>query len=84
MPFVRHVETLAPKLVRVLLPEFLASLPNHFIRHLDPAIQHHFLDIPIVQGERVIDPDTVANNFAGKSMTGIHVIGIVNGVGPVR
>jgi hypothetical protein len=42
------------------------------------------LHIPVAQGERVIETDTVANNFAGESMTGIHEIGIVNGVESVR
>ena len=44
-----EVGTFAPKLVRVLLSEFLTPFPNRFIRHLDPAIQHHFLNVPVAQ-----------------------------------
>ncbi len=80
MPLISDERAFAAKLIGVLLSEFLAPLPNRFGGDFDPAIQHHFLDIPIAQGERVIEPDTVANNFAGESMTGVHEQGIVNRV----
>ena len=72
MPFIRDVGTLAPKLMGVLLSEFLAPLPDCFVGDFDPAIQHHLLDVPVAQGECVVQPDTVTNNFARKSMTGVH------------
>ncbi len=84
MPFIGEVRTFATKLIGVLLPEFLAPLPHRFIRHLDPAIQHHVLDLPIAQGKPVVEPNTVANNFAGESMTGVQGSAIVNGVESVR
>jgi hypothetical protein len=52
--------------------------------HLNPAIQYHFLDIAIAQGKGVVEPDTVAHNFAGESMTVAYGSAIVNRVEPVR
>jgi len=84
MPFVGDERAFAAKLIGVLLSEFLTPFPNCFIRHLDPTIEHHFLDIPVAQGERVIEPNTVAGDFAGESMTGVQGSAIVNRVKSVR
>jgi len=84
MPFVRHVWTLAPELIRILLSEFLAPLLNRFVSHFDAPIQHHFLDIPVAQGKGVIQPNTMANHFGRKSMTGIHEQEVATKVEPVR
>ena len=71
-------------LIGGLLSEFLAPFPNRFISDFDSPVQHHFLDIPIAQGKRVIEPDTVTNNFAGESMTGVHKEQVALTVEPVR
>jgi len=71
-------------LIGGLLSEFLAPFPNRFISDFDSPVQHHFLDIPIAQGKRVIEPDTVTNNLRRESMTRVHGSAIVNGVEPVR
>jgi DNA-binding LacI/PurR family transcriptional regulator len=70
MPFAREVRTVAPQLIGVLLPEFLAPFSNRFIRYFDAALEHHFLNIPVAQGKGVIKPDTVADNFALESDAG--------------
>ncbi|MBD2080177.1 hypothetical protein H6G01_09740 [Leptolyngbya sp. FACHB-17] len=67
-----------------VLPKLLAPFPNRFVRHRDAAVQHHLLDVPVAQGEGVVEPDTVADNFTGKLMAGIHGSGIVNRVQSVR
>jgi hypothetical protein len=36
------------------------------------GIEHHFLNIPVAELEGVIEPNAIANEFAGKMMTGIH------------
>lgn len=38
MPFVFNVPTFAPKLIRILLPEFLTPFSNCFVSHLNPSI----------------------------------------------
>lgn len=47
MPFVGDVRTLALHLIRVLLSEFLAPFSNRFVGHLNAAIEHLLLDIPV-------------------------------------
>jgi hypothetical protein len=84
MPFVCYIRTLASHLIRVLLPELLTPIPNYFIGHLNAAIQHHFLNVPVAQRKGVIQPNTVTDNFAQKSMTGIHEQEVAIKVGPVR
>ena len=78
MPFIVDERTFAAKLIHVLLSEFLTPFSNRFIGDLDSPIQHHFLDIPIAQGKGVVEPNTVADDFPGESMTGVHGLGIVN------
>ncbi len=84
MPSIGDVRTFAPKLIGILLPEFLTPLSNRLIRYFDPAIQHHFLDIPVAQRKGVVEPDTVADNFAEEAMTGVHGQGVALRVRPVR
>ena len=84
VPYITDERTFTTQLIGVLLFKFLAPLPNRFIRHLDAAIEHHFLNIPIAQGKGVIEPDTVTNNFAGESMTGVHKEQVALTVEPVR
>ncbi len=59
-------------LIRILLSEFLTPFPNRFVGYFNGTIQHHFLDIPIAQRKGIMQPNAIANNFAGESMTGIH------------
>jgi hypothetical protein len=82
MPFVRNIRAFALKLIRVLLSELLTPFPNRFVGHFDAPIQHHFLDIPVAQWKGVIQPNTMANNFGRKSMTGIHEQEVANKVEP--
>ncbi len=80
MPFICDVKAVAPKLICILLSEFLAPFPNRFVRHLNPAMQHHFLNVSVAQGESVVEPDTVTDDFAGKTMPGVHGQAVANKV----
>ena len=82
MSFISNVRTFPTKLIGLLLPEFLAPLPNRFIGDFDAAIQHYLLNVPLAQRKGVVEPDTAANNFAGEAMTGVHESGIVSEVEP--
>jgi len=61
-----------------ILPRFSNAFPNRFIRHLNPPIQHHFLEVSVAQGKGVVEPNAVADDFAGEAITGVHGLGIVN------
>ncbi len=80
MPFVSNVRTFTPKLIRILLPEFLTPFSNCFVSHLNSSIQHHFLNVSVAQGESVVEPDTVTDDFAGKTMPGVHGQPVANKV----
>jgi hypothetical protein len=84
MPFVCDVGTLAPQLIGVLLSELLTPFPNRLVGHFNPAIEHHFLNVPVAQRKGVIQPNAMANNFGGISMTGIHEQEVATKVEPVR
>ena len=83
VPFIGDEWAFTIKLIGILLSEFLALFPNRFIGHLNPPVQHHFFDISVAQGRGVVEPNTVANNFAGESMTEVNGSGSVNPVEPI-
>ena len=68
MPFISGLGATATNLVRVDLSKFFAPLANRLVGHLNAAIEHHFLDIPIAQREGVGEPDAVTNDLDGKAM----------------
>ena len=37
-----------------------------------------FKGVPVAQGEGVVEPDAVTDDFAGKTMTGVHEPEITN------
>ena len=67
MPFISGLGTTV-NLIRVNLSKFAAPLADGLVGHFNAPIKHHFLDIPVAQWEGVIEPDTVTNNFNGKSV----------------
>lgn len=57
---------------------------NRLLRYFDPAIQHHFFDIPVAQRQGVVEPDTVADDFAWESVTSVHKLEIALSMELVR
>ena len=47
MPFVGKIRSFAPYLISILLSEFLTPFPDGFVGHLNPPVQHHFLNVPV-------------------------------------
>ena len=79
MPFICNVWAFVTKLIGILLPELPAPFPNRLICHLNPAIQHHFLNVSVAQGEGVVEPDAVADDFGGETMAMVQVGLFVHG-----
>ena len=52
----------ATNLIHVDLSKFFAPLANGCVGHLNAPIDHHFLDIAVVQRKGVVESDTVTNN----------------------
>jgi hypothetical protein len=79
MPFISNVRTFAPQLIGVVLSKLLTLFPNRLISDFNPPVHHHFLDVPVTQRKLVIEPDTIANNFARESMPGVDQQEAANG-----
>lgn len=72
MPSIRETRSLTAHLIGVLLPKLVTPFPNGLVGYLNPAIQHHLLNVSLAQGKAVVEPDTVTNDFDGKTVTRIH------------
>ena len=55
-------------LLGVVLGKLLVPVAELFVGHLNAPIEHYLLDIAVTQGKSVVKPDTVANDFDGKSV----------------
>lgn len=67
MPFISRLGATA-NLIGILLSKLFAPLPNRFVRHLNAAIEHHFLDVTVAQRKGEVEPDTGTNDLDGKPM----------------
>jgi hypothetical protein len=68
MPLIISLGTPATQLIGIRLPELLAPLPNHFVRHHDPAGAQKLFDITVAEAEAKVQPDTMADDFGWKPM----------------
>jgi hypothetical protein len=56
----------APEPMRVILPKLPTPLADSFVRHVDTAFEQEFLHVAVAQGEAVVEPDTVTDDFSRK------------------
>jgi hypothetical protein len=68
VPFVAWLRASVPQLVSVVLPKLQTPLPDGFMSDVDTALEHDLLHIAIAQGEAVVEPDAMANDFAWKAV----------------
>jgi hypothetical protein len=52
--------------------DFVHLRADRFVSDFNATIEHYLLNVPVAQGKSLIQPDAVADNFARKSMTGVH------------
>ena len=79
MPFIGNVRAFAPQLISVLLSELQSTIPE--LIHRSPqrrSCSIIFKGITVAQGEGVVEPDTMADDFAGESVTGVHGQAVAN------
>jgi len=50
------------------MPSGLQPLPDSFMGHDDATLEQEFLHIAVAQGEAIGEPDTMANDCAGKAV----------------
>jgi hypothetical protein len=58
--------TLQP--IRILLPKLQTPLTDGFVRHINAAFKQELLHVTVAEGEAVVEPDTMADDLAGKTV----------------
>jgi hypothetical protein len=76
MPFVPGPRPSAFQPIGVILPKLATPLADRFVGHSDAALEQQLLGVTVAQGKPIVEPDTVADDFAGKA-----VVLIARGVG---
>jgi hypothetical protein len=57
-----------PEPMRVILPKLLTPLADRFMGDGDATFAQQLLHVVVAQGKPLVEPDTVANNFARKAV----------------
>ena len=73
MPCVSWFRATFFQLIGIPLAEFQTPLTNRFIGEHDAALGHDLLNIAITEGETEIEPDTVADNFCGETVSFVEI-----------
>src|SRR5262245_61623389 len=68
VPFVAWLGASTLQPIRVVLPKLQTPLADRFMGDVDPAFKEQLLHISIAQGEAVVEPDPMADDFAGKAV----------------
>src|SRR4029453_9452334 len=80
--FIPGLRTPPPQPIGVVLPKLPTPFANGFVGHGDTAFEQQFLHIAVAQGEPLVEPDPMADNFAGKTVgycwpTCFNVLGVL-------
>src|SRR5258708_37869748 len=75
VPLVSSLAMTAFQFIGVCLPKLLAPLAHCFVGQHDSSLSHDLLNIAIAEGKTEIQPETVTNNFRGKSISFIERCG---------
>ena len=76
VPFIPGLRATATQPIGVVLPKLPTPLADGFVGHGDTAFEQEFLHVAVAQGEPIVEPDPVADDFAGKA-----VVFVTRGVG---
>jgi hypothetical protein len=68
VPFVPGPRPPASEPIGILLPELQTPAADGFIADVDAACEQQFLHVAVAQVKAVVEPDPVADNFAGKAV----------------
>jgi hypothetical protein len=68
VPCISGLRVPVPQPIGVVLPTLPTPLANRFVGHGNTAFEEEFLHIAVAHGEAIIEPDPVADDFAGKAM----------------
>src|SRR5262249_37055369 len=68
MPFVPWLGASTLQLIGVVLPKLQTPLADGLMSHVDAALAQEFLYVAVAQREAIIQPDAMADDFAGKAV----------------
>jgi hypothetical protein len=68
VPLITWLRASTLQLIRVVLPKLQTPLADGFMGDVDTAFKEQLLHIAIAQGEAVVEPDAMANDFAWKAV----------------
>jgi len=68
VPFIPWLGTSTLQLICIVLPKLQTPLADGFMGDVDTASTEQLLHIAIAQGEALVEPDDMADDFAGKAV----------------
>src|SRR4029450_8875939 len=68
MPCIARLRAPATQPIGVILPKLPAPFADGFVGHGDTTFEQEFLHIAIAQGEAIVEPDAMTDNFTGKAV----------------
>ena len=76
VPLVTRLRAPAPHAIGILLAKLPTPLADGFMGHHHAALEQQFFHIAIAQGEAVLEPDSMTDDFTGKA-----VVFVTGGIG---
>jgi hypothetical protein len=73
MPCIPRARPAMTQLIRIILAEFATPLADRFVGDLDAVFHQELLHVAVAQGEAVVEPDPVTDDFTGKTVTLVPV-----------
>src|SRR5690242_1129672 len=73
VPLVTRSRAPVTELIGVVLPKLPTPLADSFMGHRDAAFEQEFFHIAVAQGEAIVEPDPVTDDFTGKAVVLIAV-----------
>src|SRR5262245_13061387 len=68
VPLVARPSAPVTELIGVGLPKFPTPFADSLVRHDDAAFEQEFFHVAVAQGEAIVEPDAMTDNFPGKAV----------------
>jgi len=65
---IARLRTTATQPIGVILPKLPTPFADGFVGHGDTTFAQEFLHVAIAQGEAIVEPDAMTDNFTGKAV----------------
>src|SRR5215471_9220629 len=65
---IARLRTTATQPIGVILPKLPAPFADGFVGHGDTTFEQEFSHVAIAQGEAIVEPDAMTDNFPGKAV----------------